>query len=161
MSRPRTLVVGGTGMLRGVVIALAREGPVAVVARSTGGIEGPGIRGIPVDYRNAAAFEAALAAEGPFDRAVAWIRSDAPEAVGIAAAHVQGPFFRVLGSVGWVGPHAAPAGPHLQVILGFVREGGVSRWLTNGEICAGVLDAVASGRPRTVIGTVEPWSERP
>ncbi|NUN53550.1 MAG: hypothetical protein HUU06_12290 [Planctomycetaceae bacterium] len=47
------------------------------------------------------------------------------------------------------------------MILGFVREGDRSRWLTDAEIAAGVLGAIAADRPRTVVGVVEPWSARP
>ena len=103
--------------------------------------------------------------------AVAWIRSDAPEAALAAARRTAGPFFHVLGSAA-----ADPARPdpgrrarfealpglaYREVILGFVSEGGRSRWLTDEEISRGVLEAVAAGRPRAVVGVVEPWSARP
>ena len=48
-----------------------------------------------------------------------------------------------------------------QVILGFVIEGGRSRWLTHAEISGGVLDAVRNDRLFSIVGTVEPWSLRP
>lgn len=54
-----------------------------------------------------------------------------------------------------------PGVEYREAILGFVREGHSSRWLTHSEISAGVLAAVDSARPRTVVGVVEPWSERP
>ena len=47
------------------------------------------------------------------------------------------------------------------VVLGFVIEGGKSRWLTNAEISAGVLAALESGAPFRIVGTVEPWSAKP
>jgi hypothetical protein len=47
------------------------------------------------------------------------------------------------------------------VILGFVLEGGHSRWLRNAEISQGVLQAIDTDAKRFVVGTIEPWSARP
>ncbi len=180
MTRPHALVIGGTGMLRGVVIALAREGPVSVVARTRHDIEvlardAETVVPVSVDYRRTRDLEAALAAaaaaRGPFSTAVAWIHADAPDAALAAARTVRGPFFHVLSSAA-ADPsrpepgrrarfEAVPGITYHEVILGFVREGGRSRWLHNSEIARGVLDAVAAAAPRAVVGTVEPWSERP
>jgi hypothetical protein len=167
-------------MLRGVVLALAREGPVSVVARTRDDLEVLSrdtvvVHPVSVDYRRTRDLEAALAEatklRGPFATAVAWIHSDAPEAALVAARSVKGPFFHVLSSEA-ADPsipdsgrrarfEAIPGITYHEVILGFVREGGRSRWLTNSEIARGVLDAVAAAAPRAVVGTVEPWSERP
>ena len=48
-----------------------------------------------------------------------------------------------------------------QIVLGFKREACSSRWLTDEEISAGVLDAVSEKQPSYVVGTVTPWDERP
>ena len=48
-----------------------------------------------------------------------------------------------------------------RVILGFVVEGGKSRWLTHEEISGGVIEAVQKDAERYIVGTVEPWSMRP
>lgn len=176
MRGPHALVVGGTGMLRGVVLALAREGPVSVVARTRSDLEVLArdtavVTPVSVDYRRTRDLEAALAERAPFSMAVAWIHSDAPEAALVAARSVKGPFFHVLSSEA-ADPSIPDSGrrerfeaiagiTYHEIILGFVREGGRSRWLTNSEIARGVLDAVAAARPRAVVGTVEPWSERP
>ena len=48
-----------------------------------------------------------------------------------------------------------------QAILGFVVEGGRSRWLTDAEIAAGVLAAVDGDDDPHVVGTIRPWSMRP
>jgi hypothetical protein len=48
-----------------------------------------------------------------------------------------------------------------QVVLGFVNEPARARWLTNGEISSGVLDAIAADRELSIVGTVTPWSSRP
>lgn len=174
------LVVGGTGMLRGVVLALAREGPVSVVARTRRDLEAlareaPSVVPVPVDYGSRTDLEEVLAgataARGPFSLAVAWTHSEAPGAAEAAARFVRGRFFRVLGSAA-ADPsrpdhgrrarfEAIPGVAYHEVTLGLVREGGRSRWLADGEIAAGVLEAVAAGRPRAVVGAVGPWGERP
>ena len=91
----------------------------------------------------------------------------------VLAERVRGRMFQVLGSA-----TADPGHPHRlasaaavaeglvdcrlrQVVLGFQVIGDGSRWLTNDEISAGVLEAVRSDRPLSVIGQVEPWSARP
>ena len=48
-----------------------------------------------------------------------------------------------------------------QAILGFVVEGGRSRWLTDAEIAAGVLAAIDGDEDPSVVGTVRPWTMRP
>lgn len=48
-----------------------------------------------------------------------------------------------------------------QIILGFIIEGETSRWLTNDDISAGVIEAMSTGQPLPVIGTTSPWARRP
>jgi len=175
------LVVGGTGMLRAAVVALARDREVSVVARPGRRVEAlalevPRVHAAPADWRDGAAFEAALdaavAARGPFDLALAWIHSDAAPGAAIAAARrVRGRFLLVLGSAS-ADPsrpeasrraefEALPGVSFHEVVLGFVVEGGRSRWLADAEITRGVLDAIARPGPRSVVGVVTPWSARP
>lgn len=179
------LVIGGTGMLRGTSLELAARGYiVSVVARSQDRLarlqqetaKSPGdIHPIALDYRDSDALRAALQAaskqHGAISVAVVWAHSIAPEAPYIAAETVRGHYVHVLGSAG-----ADPSRPdtgrrerfaafqHLrytEAILGFVRQGGRSRWLTNAEISAGVLQALDGQDERFIVGTVEPWSARP
>ncbi|WP_424949936.1 short-chain dehydrogenase [Deinococcus sp.] len=160
----RTLVVGATGMLARLVRALAEEGDdVTVLARRacTGGGQ---VQSLTVDYRNTEALEPALKRAGLFDRMVAWIHSDAPEASETIRRHVLGDVLHVLGSAATdpgLPAHIPAAGEPREVILGFVRDGGHFRWLTDAEISTGVLAALRSGEPRSVVGRVMPWSDRP
>jgi NAD(P)-dependent dehydrogenase (short-subunit alcohol dehydrogenase family) len=174
------LVVGGTGMLREVVLSLAKAGPVSVVARGErrlASLAEASRRIVPVraDYGRPAEWEAALReaarARGRFTLAVAWVHSSAPGAAETAAGFVTGPFFHVLGSAA-ADPSrpdpgrrarfaAVPGISYHEVVLGFVREGSRSRWLTDGEIARGVLEAVAARAPRRIVGVVEPWSAKP
>ena len=157
-------MVGGTGMLAGLVRALAEEGDdVTVLARR--GWKGCGpVQSIMVDYRDTELLKLALKHNGLFDRMVAWIHSDAPGALAMLQQCVMGDVLHVLGSAA-ADPgfpvHVPAEGEPREVILGFVREGGHSRWLTGNEISTGVLQALYSGEPRSVVGTVTPWSERP
>ena len=160
-------MVGGTGMLAGLVRALAEEGDyVTVLTRR--GWRGDSVQGrvqsLMVDYRNTGLLELALKHNGLYDRMVAWIHSDAPEALEKLRQCVMGDVLHVLGSAaadpGF--PSRIPAaGEPREVILGFVREGSHSRWLTDDEISAGVLQALRSGEARSVVGSVAPWSDRP
>jgi hypothetical protein len=167
-------------MLRGAVLGLARDRAVTVVARGARRLEAlrdasGSVHPARADWRDPAGFRAALddavAARGPFEVAVCWVHADAPEAALDAARRVRGRFFHVLGSAA-ADPsrpdpgrrarfEAIPGLSYHEVILGFVVEGGGSRWLADGEISTGVLAAVAAARPRSVVGTVEPWTARP
>lgn len=181
------LIVGGTGMLRGVVQHERRIfKTVSVLARSKRDLEKlekryPGIiRGIAVDYTDETALRSALKdstdKNGPFDLAVVWLQ-DAPVSVALCIAECtgtstkKGKFVHVRGSAA-----ADPAMParsmadafaartsvmYQEVILGFVREGTVSRWLDHEEITDGILEAIEKGEPKTIVGTVTLWSERP
>ncbi|MDX9858286.1 MAG: hypothetical protein RBT76_10880 [candidate division Zixibacteria bacterium] len=183
------LVVGGTGMLRTVAIVLAEAGHrVSVVARNKERLVGlirdtqrsPGvINPIAVDYSDRAAFEAKLreatAVLGPIAMAVVWIRSDAADSLAVVArllGEQSDPcqVYRILGSqaadpsvtTDAHSPFDNIAGvSYRTVILGFKREHERSRWLTDDEISAGVLDAIANDRLAAVVGTVEPWDQRP
>lgn len=188
--RPHALVVGGTGMLRGLTISLASQGyTVSVIARDIHRLRSLAdsadrfagrINPLPLDYRHGEQLRRDLAAAieqyGPLVLAVCWIHSTAPgalqqiaEVIGVNSVPCR--LFHVRGSA-----VANPAEgvrrlpewlsgyPNIryrQVILGFVVEHGASRWLTHQEISDGVLSAVGEDAPYFVVGTVEPWSLRP
>ncbi|WP_054636122.1 hypothetical protein [Thalassobacillus sp. C254] len=48
-----------------------------------------------------------------------------------------------------------------EVILGFEFENNHSRWLTQKEICDGVIWAYNNKGSRFIIGKTEPWSLKP
>ena len=102
------------------------------------------------------------------DLVIAWIHDDelAIRVAGLVATQPACRFFHVVGS--------ARSDPSLiaatlrqrlpsnftyhQVILGSVRAGRDTRWLTNDEISAGLLDAIACAEPEYVVGTIQPSS---
>jgi hypothetical protein len=170
------LVVGGSGMLAGLVEALAERGrQVTVIARGRERLQRlaarhPNIHPLALDYRNDAAFDAGLAAaaerHGPFSRCVAWMHDDSKVRAARIARQVRDVYCEVLGSA-----HADPANPERLAewqalfppppklrlaVLGFMVERGASRWLTDAEISAGVARALESADLVTIVGTVTP-----
>ena len=171
-----TLVVGGTGMLSGLCEALAGDGGrLSLLSRQAS--RASGADGFDCDYHDAASFSAALdaavARSGPINLAVAWFHTLKIEAPRLLAERVEGRLFQVLGSAVGDPSHPdrlktarkvaedLPACALRQVLLGFKVEGAASRWLTHEEISDGVLDAVRTDRPLTIIGQTEPWSAKP
>jgi hypothetical protein len=171
---PHILVVGGTGMLSGLVEALAGDGGrLSLFSRHASRFARDSVAGFDVDYYDEPAFAAALDAAGPVDLAVAWfhtLRIPAPRRL---AERVRGRLFQVLGSATADPSHpdrrlaaaaiadGLPACALRQVVLGFQVEDGRSRWLTNDEISSGVLRAVRTDAAFSVVGQVEPWPARP
>jgi hypothetical protein len=186
VGRPHALVVGGTGMLRGVCMALAERGwTVSVVARGHAGLgmlasaaagTSGAINPLPVDYHDlnmlAARLRSARAAHGAFSLAVCWIHQSGAAALELIAEMAAGgrrgcTLIEVLGSDARC-PGAVPKARltlegivHRRVVLGFVCESGRSRWLTHAEIAQGVLGAIECDAQETIVGTIEPWEARP
>jgi hypothetical protein len=191
MSRiDHALVVGGTGMLCGVSLALARRARiVSVIARhphrlkdlqEEAGAFGGLIHPVAVDYRETRRLISSLLevrqSVGVFSLSVVWVHSTAPEAplaiAGVVSNPVDScPYYHVLSSA-VVAPSSAvnrwrtrfelfPGIEYHEVILGFTPDPRGSRWLTHEEICKGVLEAIELRVPSMVVGTVTPWSARP
>jgi uncharacterized protein YbjT (DUF2867 family) len=175
------LVIGGSGMLAGLVRHLAKTGRhVSVIARGHDRLQrlaAPNIHPLPLDYRDPGALDEGLARcareIGPIARCVAWMHDDDLDRALRIARGVSGVYCQVLGSASadpaqpdilerWQSAFAPLAAPALRLaVLGFVAEGGASRWLTNTEISTGVGLALENSQPVTIVGTVTPWSARP
>lgn len=181
------LVIGGTGMLRGATQSLVNRGRhVSVVSRDRAKfsrlLEDTAIEcrdrlhQIPVDYRDtdnlADGINASIDQYGPIQSAVLWIHASAPDAPGAVADLLsrrsdQGTtIIEVLSSgssqvLGYSASLERPNVAHRRVVLGFVREDECSRWLTDNEISGGVIRAIDAANPLSVVGQVEPWSQRP
>jgi len=173
---PHILVVGGTGMLSGLVEALAGDGGrLSLLSRRASTVAGE--NGFDCDYNDTKAFIAALGAaverSGPIDLAIAWFHSLKIATPRLLAEQVDDRLFQVLGSATADPGHpdrlgraasvaeGLPACRLRQVVLGFKLTAGGARWLTNAEISEGVLEAVSADRALTIVGQVEPWSARP
>ena len=156
-----TLVVGGTGMLAGLVTALAERGDaVTVVARSPRPLPG-GATQLGLDYRNTDDLKRGLAEaireRGPIELAVCWIHTDAPDAPGVVADSVApgGRLIQVFGTRVWPLASVPEGLTYAQVLLGGIRERDGLRWLRDEEISTGVLAAVDSARPVVTVGERE------
>lgn len=177
-------------MLRGVSLHLTSQvNTVSVIARrrhrltslvkETRHLAGD-VNPIPVDYRNGttlrAKLEEAIDIFGPITLAVCWIHSIAPQAPYIVAESIgTGPsvcrYFDVLGSAAADPSHQEPQREVCfqqfkyvlcrKIILGFVIDNGLSRWLTDDEISTGVIQAIERDEVCYVVGRVRPWSARP
>lgn len=137
---------------------------------------------LPLDYQDAdgllRSVEEAEQDRGPLSLAVLWIHASGGPARSRLLAELASPrrscrVVEVKGSAEPPPGRSPPASPPRadgavraqEVILGFVLEGPDrprrSRWLTDEEISRGVLGAIDSGAPRSVVGTLEPWSAHP
>ena len=148
------------------------------------GVSGGSILPVSVDYRDETklrdTINGALTLNGPVDLLVTWIHSSAPDAPLLIAETTSKisidhgritQWYEVLGSAAaeWKVEHEIRE-DHVRrlkgvnwhrVVLGFVRDEGRSRWLTDHEISAGVIGAIQRGDQSTVVGQLEPWNQRP
>ncbi|HEX4220812.1 MAG TPA: hypothetical protein VHZ97_00470 [Pseudonocardiaceae bacterium] len=158
----RALVVGGTGMLSGVVAELVLDGWHVVVPSRRYAPIPLDLPDSAIDDRRALWVEADWAAPESFaERAgkalggqaelvVAWVHDAYREDVLAAITPLlatDAAVVEVRGSAaaaparGEIEP-SLPAHETQLVVLGFVRDGEGTRWLTHREISEGVLDAV-------------------
>jgi hypothetical protein len=162
------VVVGGTGMLRGVVEHL-RDSDVrtTVVARRPDRAV-DGVEAVAADWADPATVARALAGRRP-DVAVLWVHE--PHRRGVlevveSLLEEGGLLVHVWGSAGPHPPRRTPSSTRTDlvvrhVVLGFVPGPGGSRWLTDEEVSDGVVAALRRPEPVQVVGAVEPWDERP
>ena len=105
------------------------------------------------------------------DLVIAWIHDDelAIRVAGLVATQPACRFFHVVGSArsdpsliaATLRQRLPPSNfTYHQVILGYIRAGRDTRWLTNDEISAGLLDAIARAEPEYVVGTIQPSLSR-
>ncbi|MCM3638097.1 short-chain dehydrogenase [Sporosarcina luteola] len=171
------LVIGGTGMLAGVSIFLAKEGySVSVIGRTDTKFkrlkaDSPpeSIFPIQVDYHSEDLYTEvgeAIADRGPFDLIVSWTPNyRALEQ--ICEMNDQATSFRfihVKGSRRYFEDeeiHTPTNCTYEKVFLGFVIEGETSRWLTNDEISYGVIQQIMSMGDESIVGQLIPYSARP
>ena len=180
-----TLLAGTTGMLNAAAAhAVARSETAVVISRhadefSFGNdrLDAKSMR-IAADYDDMPAFLASLEPHAPFDVALTWIRPRAEllRAALDALIAPGGLLVEVMGSrsiltakdggasIATLRADALAQQPDIiygQVVLGFVREKGLSRWLDHEEISAAAIAQMEMPLPRRIAGTLEPWDEHP
>jgi hypothetical protein len=116
----------------------------------------------------ALALRSAVVARGPVVLAVCWVHLDAPSALptvlDVIADERRPPrVFHIVG-VESADPMRSGAEPerdmpgtwYRRVVLGFIVEASGARWLTDEEICAGVIAAIENDVVESVIGVARP-----
>ncbi|MBB4912475.1 Rossmann-fold NAD(P)-binding domain-containing protein [Actinophytocola algeriensis] len=152
MTARRALVLGGTGMLSGVANALLDDGWQVVLPSRRKPVTNDHARWVKADWTEPATLAAttAEALDGPADLLVAWVHRGVRVSVLRAVAPLLAdgaPVVEVHGSasanpLGGCPDPVLPTHPTQQVVLGYVRHAGRTRWLTHEEVSSGVLDAV-------------------
>ncbi|ASK62000.1 short-chain dehydrogenase [Virgibacillus phasianinus] len=178
------LVIGGTGMLQHVCHSLVNDySYVSVVGRSTirhqqlkyANPSPDKINSIIVDYHDSSLFreklQSAFLAYGAPDLVISWIHGTAPQALHTLFNEIQKlaietkwKLFHVQSSSRYFAKENTPVPDNCQyrrVYLGFILNGRSSRWLTDPEISGGVLHAIKSDQQQTIVGTIDPWDQRP
>jgi hypothetical protein len=163
------LVIGGTGMLARAVRRVAGEAQeVTLIARAPERLAAEtGARPLAMDWADRASVAAVLARladRSAPDLMISWIHRnglwcltlfEALLAPGARSVRVHG---SAAGdpAAGVRTDPAPPAGVRRQdVVLGWVNEPAGRRWLTDEEICAGVLEALAHPERRAaIVGTL-------
>lgn len=176
-SKKHALVIGGTGMLGNVCIALAYKGyVVSVIGRTQTKFqrlisESPvdSIFPVVVDYNMGELFDevrTAIRRRGPFDLIVSWTPNyKVLERIcelnqGIDTFRL----FHVKGSRRYFEdePICIPKNcNYRKVFLGFMLENEHARWLTHDEISNGVIHQMETDQQKGVIGQIEPYELRP
>lgn len=175
--KKHALVIGGTGMLGNVCVALARKGyAVSVIGRTQNKFhrlisESPvdSIFPMVVDYNAEDMLDevrTAIGKRNPFDLIVSWTPNyKALERIcelnlGIDSFRL----FHVKGSRRYFEDESIyiPGNcNYRKVFLGFILENEHYRWLTHDEITNGVIHQIETDQPKGIIGQIEPYELRP
>ncbi|KGR85525.1 short-chain dehydrogenase [Lysinibacillus odysseyi] len=175
------LIIGGSGMLKGTSIWLAsRYDYVTVIGRSKKKMDSlinqcNNIKPLYLDYHDTnnlkVEIEEQIRKLGHIDLIVAWIHSTAPTALftiinTVSKQHNNWSLVHILGSSSNLETIkkniSVPENcSYSQVQLGFIRENNQARWLTNTEISFGVIKAISQKEANYIVGTIEPWEQRP
>ncbi|MGO1949078.1 MAG: hypothetical protein ACTH1D_05555 [Mycobacteriaceae bacterium] len=181
VNRQCVLVIGGTGMLRSAVRGLVGRGdPVIAVARrpQRGAPDGDGTF-IPVEGDWSRPDELVDGIRGALDAhgirssdiagAIVWVHSPYRQPVldkleGLLP--LDAIVLQLWGS-GFQDPREV-AGESVErpwimrhLFLGYQRDSGVSRWLTDDEISEATVQAWDGANDRVIAGHLDPWDERP
>ncbi|MFE8703149.1 short-chain dehydrogenase [Cytobacillus sp. FJAT-54145] len=180
--KKHALVIGGTGMLKGVVTWLHEQGyVVSVVGRQKHKYErmmketelDSRVHFIEVDYFILEDFKQkiieAVDTMGPISLCITWMRSDAVTGFDWLKSYLMEEkadveLYEIKGSHASripFSPVTSEAFVWKRIILGFKIEGKESRWLMNKEISNGVIESIENKHDLHIVGVVEPWGNRP
>ena len=180
------LVVGATGMLNEATVTFIHRGClVTTVSRSHDRAKAlkslakfpEHVNTLVLDWHHGDHLIKEVTASslkfGPIDQVVLWMHSDAQHAMNKLLERIEAvnmgetwELYHIKGSSAsrpeknWK-PRIPENCQYHDIILGFKKDSEHSRWLTNAEISQGVIEAVFEKTTSKIIGTVEPWSQRP
>lgn len=179
------LIIGGTGMLGGATEWLTEHvDHTTVIARNQTKFQRlqeklahpEKLTFLPINYQNNELLknhiQEMIVKNGPISIVVSWIHSTAPEALPTIITTIDSlqtkrwSLYHVTGSSADLSKikqrlTVPETCDYLQVQLGFIIEQNRSRWLTHQEISNGVIEAIKHKNKVTVVGTLEPWEQRP
>ncbi|MCM3595355.1 short-chain dehydrogenase [Metabacillus idriensis] len=179
MIHSHILVVGGTGMLADAAVWLEQHAEtVTVIGRKQHRhyklqTRMKKVNSLIVDYADNGELrkqiKKAIERFGPITLVVSWIHSYAADALVIISEEVSKSaekwrLFHIQGSSSHLEKKTVNVMPNClyrSILLGFILEADGSRWLTNKEICEGVIKCVEEDNKDMVIGILEPWEKRP
>lgn len=153
------LVVGASGILAPAASALVERG-AAVTGLSRRRRAPAGVDGLHVDAHDLPALDTALGA-ARWTAALVYEPAVTAQTLPRVAAAVDGRVVLVRTSAAADPAHGAePVVAPDMLLLGWVDDGGTTRWHTPQEVSDAALEVLADGAPR-ILGTVRPWERRP
>ncbi|MEK5069057.1 short-chain dehydrogenase [Sporosarcina sp. FSL K6-1508] len=171
------LVIGGTGMLTGVCLYLAREDySVSVIGRTFSKFKQLHVDSQPnsifpllTDYDTDDVDEEvnkAIQERGPFDLIISWTSNYRVLERICEMNHGNASFrlFHVKGSLRYFKDESIRIHSrcnYRKIYLGFVIEESGSRWLTHDEIANGVIKQIRIDEEVGIIGQIHPYEARP
>ncbi|SES38780.1 hypothetical protein [Psychrobacillus sp. OK032] len=167
-------IIGGTGMLAEVTRWYAEQNHiVTVIARNKEKMnrmkdscsEPENIKAIYLDYRDSAELYKSLwkniQVYGPLTEAVVWLHSDGLHTLPTVFEIMEekSNVWQIIGSKANAEDLRKQCQPQKDleynfIQLGFLKEYDRQRWLTNFEISDGVIHAINSGQPYSLIGEI-------
>jgi hypothetical protein len=175
--KKHALVIGGTGMLSDVCVALAQQGYiVSIIGRTVSKFqriisESPvdSIFPILIDYNTSEVInevEKVIEEKGSFDLIVSWTPnySVLEQICELNCGIDNFRLFHVKGSRRYFRDETIQIPAHCdyrKVFLGFIIEDDHSRWLTHHEISTGVINQIETDQATGIIGQIEPYELRP
>jgi hypothetical protein len=176
-SKKHALVIGGTGMLSDVCVALAQQGYiVSIIGRTVSKFqriisESPvdSIFPIVVDYNSNDVLDEVdkvIEEKGSFDLIVSWTPNySVLERICRVNRRIDNfCLFHVKGSRRYFKDETIQIPNNCnyrKVFLGFIIENECSRWLTHDEISNGVMNQIETDQPTGIIGQIVPYELRP
>lgn len=175
-----TLVIGGTGMLRPAVHQLLKRGMRVLLVsrrprRAVPHQEGPGeLIPITAEWQKPEALVDAvlMAIDGhPVTHVIVWVHSPYRTAIiseldravdaNTVVVNVWGSASQDPREVRAAEMGTLAGRDTRDLVLGYAREAGASRWLTHAEISDGVLHVLNGTEPVHIVGQIDPWDQRP